>query len=70
MSGALEWDEVAARFAAAQNWWVSTSSSDAGPQAVPVWGVALDGLRQHHRHGVPGARTVGRQGTCLGGSLR
>ena len=41
---ALEWDEIVERFGAAQNWWVSTSSSDAGPQAVPVWGVALDGV--------------------------
>lgn len=44
MSGALEWDEVAERFGAAQNWWVSTSSPDSGPHAVPVWGVALDGV--------------------------
>ena len=44
MTGALEWDEVAERFAAAQNWWVSTSSPDTGPHAVPVWGVVLDGV--------------------------
>jgi hypothetical protein len=43
MADVLEWDEVADRFGAAQNWWVSTSSQELGPHAVPVWGVALDG---------------------------
>lgn len=42
MSG-LAWSEVAERFGAARNWWVATSS-DAGPHAVPVWGVVLDGV--------------------------
>jgi len=44
MADALGWDEVAERFAAAPNWWVTTSSPDNGPHAVPVWGVALDGV--------------------------
>ena len=44
MAGTLEWDEVAARFTAAANWWVATSSPDGGPHVVPVWGVALDGV--------------------------
>jgi hypothetical protein len=42
--GELSWDEVAERFTAAQNWWVSTSSPESGPHAVPVWGVVLDGV--------------------------
>jgi hypothetical protein len=39
---ALGWDEIERRFSDAQNWWVATSG-DAGPHAVPVWGVVVDG---------------------------
>jgi hypothetical protein len=39
----ISWDEIAERFADAQNWWVSTSG-DAGPHAVPVWGVVVHDL--------------------------
>jgi hypothetical protein len=38
----LLWDEIAERFGSAQNWWVSTAG-DAGPHAVPVWGVHVAG---------------------------
>ncbi len=34
----LNWDEIAERFSAARNWWVSTTGTG-GPHAVPVWGV-------------------------------
>ena len=43
MSDGMTWDEVASRFAIARNWWVSTAG-DAGPHAVPVWGVVVDGV--------------------------
>lgn len=43
MSDELTWHEVADRFAAARNWWVTTAG-DAGPHAVPVWGVVADGV--------------------------
>ena len=36
----LAWDEVAARFHDAANWWVATTGS-AGPHTVPVWGVVV-----------------------------
>jgi hypothetical protein len=49
---ALEWDEVAERFDAAQNWWVATSGRG-GPHSVPVWGVVVDGVL--HFYGEPGA---------------
>jgi len=48
----LEWDEVAVRFAAAQNWWVATSGPG-GPHSVPVWGVVVDSVL--HFYGEPGA---------------
>jgi len=48
----LEWDEVAARFGAAQNWWVATSGP-AGPHSVPVWGVVVGGVL--HFYGEAGA---------------
>lgn len=38
----LQWDEVLERFDAAANWWVATAGP-AGPHAVPVWGVVVDG---------------------------
>ena len=34
----LSWHEVTGRFAPARNWWVATTG-EAGPHAVPVWGV-------------------------------
>jgi hypothetical protein len=43
MSDAMDWDEIATRFHSARNWWVSTSG-EAGPHAVPVWGVVVDGV--------------------------
>jgi hypothetical protein len=49
---ALTWDEIAERFATAQNWWVA-SSGPAGPHSVPVWGVVVDGVL--HFYGEPGA---------------
>jgi hypothetical protein len=39
----LAWVEIEQRFGAARNWWVATSSA-AGPHAVPIWGVAVDGV--------------------------
>jgi len=48
----LSWEEIARRFAEAQNWWVSTLG-DSGPHAVPVWGVvAREAL---HFYGDPSA---------------
>lgn len=38
----LTWDEIASRFSAARNWWVTTAGSG-GPHAVPVWGVVVAG---------------------------
>lgn len=43
MPGTLDWLEVAQRLAAAHYWWVATSGP-AGPHAVPVWGVVVDGV--------------------------
>jgi nitroimidazol reductase NimA-like FMN-containing flavoprotein (pyridoxamine 5'-phosphate oxidase superfamily) len=43
MSHEMTWDEVAARFAGARTWWVSTAG-EGGPHAVPVWGVVVDGV--------------------------
>jgi hypothetical protein len=48
----LTWDEVAARFLAAPNWWVATAGA-AGPHAVPVWGVVVRGAL--HFYGEPSA---------------
>ncbi len=39
--GLLDWDETAARFAAAKNYWISTASTSGRPHAMPVWGVWL-----------------------------
>jgi hypothetical protein len=47
----LGWDEVVARFGAAQNWWVATSGP-AGPHSVPVWGVVTDDVLRFY--GEPG----------------
>ena len=35
----LSWPEVAARLAAARNYWLCTTTSSGAPHAVPVWGV-------------------------------
>ena len=40
--GLLDWQETAARFATAKNYWVSTASASGRPHAMPVWGVWLD----------------------------
>lgn len=36
---ALSWPEVAARLAAARNYWLCTTTSSGAPHAAPVWGV-------------------------------
>ena len=36
------WPEVAARLAAARNYWLNTASPDGAPHAAPVWGAVLD----------------------------
>lgn len=41
-TGLLDWAAVRARFAAAENYWVSTASPEGAPHAMPVWGVWLD----------------------------
>jgi len=41
--GLLAWRDTEERFAAARNYWVSTSSSAGAPHAMPVWGVWLEG---------------------------
>lgn len=46
----LAWSDVAARFAAEPYWWVGTSG-DAGPHAVPIWGVVVDDVL--HFYGEP-----------------
>ena len=38
----LAWSDVAARLAAARNYWLHTTGPDGAPNASPVWGVALD----------------------------
>ena len=40
-SGLLDWEETAARFAAAKNYWIGTASASGRPHAMPVWGVWL-----------------------------
>jgi len=35
----LSWPEVAARLAAARNYWLCTTTPSGGPHAAPVWGV-------------------------------
>ena len=41
-AGLLDWEPIAARFAAARNYWVGSASSKGRPHAMPVWGVWLD----------------------------
>jgi PPOX class probable F420-dependent enzyme len=36
---ALSWPEVAARLAAARNYWLCTTTPSGAPHAAPVWGV-------------------------------
>lgn len=44
--GMLDWDWAVGRLEAGRNYWVSTTSPDGRPHAMPVWGVWLgDGLR-------------------------
>lgn len=47
---------IAERFHAEPFWWMATASADDGPHAVPVWGVAVDGLLCTYAD--PGARRV------------
>jgi len=39
----LSWPEVAARLAAARNYWLSTTTPSGAPHAAPVWGVVTGG---------------------------
>lgn len=39
----LSWPEVAARLAAARNYWLGTTMPSGAPHAAPVWGVVADG---------------------------
>jgi hypothetical protein len=41
-TGLLDWEDIARRFAAPRNYWVSTASKAGRPHAMPVWGVWLD----------------------------
>ncbi|MFN8526791.1 MAG: pyridoxamine 5'-phosphate oxidase family protein [Chloroflexota bacterium] len=43
IEGAIEWSEVVRHLEQARNYWVSTSSLDAAPHAMPVWGLWYDG---------------------------
>ena len=36
---AVSWPEVAARLAAARNYWLCTTTPSGAPHAAPVWGV-------------------------------
>jgi len=40
----LGWEEIGARFGRAAVWWLVTADRSAGPHAVPVWGVVVDGV--------------------------
>jgi hypothetical protein len=35
----LSWPDVAARLAAARNYWLCTTTPSGAPHAAPVWGV-------------------------------
>jgi len=39
----LSWPEVAARLAAARNYWLSTTTPSGAPHSAPVWGVVTGG---------------------------
>jgi pyridoxamine 5'-phosphate oxidase-like protein len=41
--GMLDWSWADERLAASRNYWVVSSSADGTPNAVPVWGVWVDG---------------------------
>lgn len=38
----VEWNEIAARLAAAKNYWLHTTSPTGAPDAAPVWGVIVE----------------------------
>ena len=38
----MEWTEVAEMLAPWRNYWISTTGTDGGPHAAPVWGVVVD----------------------------
>ena len=40
-SGLIDWEPIAARFAASKNYWIGTASKSGKPHAMPVWGVWL-----------------------------
>jgi PPOX class probable F420-dependent enzyme len=40
---ALSWPQIAARLAAARNYWLCTTMPSGAPHAAPVWGVVTDG---------------------------
>jgi hypothetical protein len=39
----LSWPEVAARLAAARNYWLCTTTPSGAPHAAPVWGAVVGG---------------------------
>jgi PPOX class probable F420-dependent enzyme len=41
-ANAVSWPEVAARLAAARNYWLCTTTPAGAPHAAPVWGVVID----------------------------
>jgi nitroimidazol reductase NimA-like FMN-containing flavoprotein (pyridoxamine 5'-phosphate oxidase superfamily) len=41
--GLLAWSSVAAKLAAAHNYWIASTRPDGRPHAMPVWGVWQDG---------------------------
>jgi hypothetical protein len=42
--GMLPWSWADERLASARNYWIVTAGADGEPNAVPVWGVWLDGV--------------------------
>lgn len=42
--GLLPWTSVAAKLAAAHNYWVASTRPDGRPHVMPVWGVWMDGI--------------------------
>jgi Pyridoxamine 5'-phosphate oxidase len=41
--GMLDWSWAEERLAASRNYWIVTTSADGTPNAVPVWGLWVDG---------------------------
>ena len=39
----LSWPDIAARLAAARNYWLCTTLPSGAPHAAPVWGAVIDG---------------------------